>query len=59
VDPGSTDTQLFGRSAWNTRWVLFIPAATLGSDPSVAMQRFIETVTDIQLQLSTWSNSGM
>jgi hypothetical protein len=59
VDPSSTDTQLFGRSAWNTRWVLFIPAATLGSDQSASMQRFVETVTDIQLQLSTWSNSGM
>jgi hypothetical protein len=59
VDPSSTDTQLFGRSAWNTRWVLFIPAATLGNDQSASMQRFIETVTDIQLQLSTWSNSGM
>ena len=58
-DPAYTDTQLFSRSVWNTKWILFIPAASLGSDPQAAMLRFIDTVDDIQLQLTTFSSSGM
>lgn len=58
-DPAYTDTQLFSRSVWNTRWILFIPAASLGSDPKAAMQRFMDTVDDVQLQLTTFSSSGM
>ena len=55
----NTDSQLFSRSVWNTRWVLFIPAASLGSDQNATMQRFIDTVTDVQLKLVTFSSSGM
>ena len=55
----STDSQLFSRSVWNTRWVLFIPAASMGSDQNAAIQRFIDTVTDVQLKLVTFSSSGM
>jgi hypothetical protein len=58
-DPAYTDSQLFSRSVWNTRWILFIPAASLGSDPKAAMQRFMDTVDDVQLQLTTFSSSGM
>ena len=58
-DPAYTDNQLFSRSAWNTRWILFIPAASLGGDPNAATQRFIDTVTDIQLKLTTFSSYGM
>jgi hypothetical protein len=58
-DPAYTDTQLFSRSVWNTKWILFIPAASLGSDTKAAMLRFIDTVDDVQLQLTTFSSSGM
>ena len=58
-DPAYTDTQLFSRSVWNTKWILFIPAASLGSDTRAAMLRFIDTVDDVQLQLTTFSSSGM
>jgi hypothetical protein len=58
-DPAYADPQLFSRSVWNTRWLLFVPAASLGSDQNAAMQRFIETVKDIQLQLKTFSSYGM
>jgi hypothetical protein len=58
-DPAYTDTQLFSRSVWNTKWILFIPAASLGSEPKAAMQRFMDTVDDVQLQLTTFSSSGM
>ncbi|MEY4245551.1 MAG: hypothetical protein RLZZ245_3136, partial [Verrucomicrobiota bacterium] len=58
-DPAYADSQLFSRSVWNTKWILFIPAASLGSDPKAAMQRFIDTVDDVQLKLTTFSSSGM
>jgi hypothetical protein len=58
-DPAYADSQLFSRSVWNTRWILFIPAASLGSDPKAAMQRFMDTVDDVQLKLTTFSSSGM
>lgn len=58
-DPAYTDNQLFSRSVWNTKWILFIPAASLGSDQKASLQRFIDTVTDIQLRLTTFSSYGM
>jgi hypothetical protein len=58
-DPAYADNQLFSRSVWNTKWILFIPAASLGSDPKAAMQRFIDTVDDVQLKLTTFSSYGM
>jgi hypothetical protein len=50
---------LYGRSVWNTRWLLIIPGATLSGDASAGLQRFIDTVTDINLQFETLSNQGM
>ena len=58
-DSAYADPQLFSRSVWNTRWLLFVPAASLGSDQNAAMQRFMETVKDIQLQLTTFSSYGI
>ena len=58
-DPAYADNQLFSRSVWNTKWILFIPAASLGSDQQAAMQRFMDTVDDVQLKLTTFSSSGM
>ncbi|MCP5517159.1 MAG: hypothetical protein H7A45_07885 [Verrucomicrobiales bacterium] len=51
--------RLLGRSVWNTRWLLIIPGATLNADPEAGLQRFIDTVTDIKLQLDTYSSEGM
>jgi hypothetical protein len=31
----------------------------MGSDQKAAIQRFIDTVTDVQLKLVTFSSSGM
>ncbi len=50
---------LVGRSVWNTRWMLIIPGVTLNADPEVGLQRFIDTVTDIQLQFETYSHQGL
>jgi hypothetical protein len=58
--PGwNVSSRLYGRSAWNTRWLLIIPGANLSANSEAGLQRFIQTVTDIRLQLETYSNQGM
>jgi len=52
------DYRLVGRSAWNTRWLLIIPGATMNADPTVGLQNFISNVTDIKLILNTYGSSG-
>ena len=64
-------TRLVGRSAWNTRWLLIIPAGSLGADRETALSTFINGidsnrdgkldfagVKDIKLGLKTYSTSG-
>jgi hypothetical protein len=53
-----TNTRLIGRSVWNTRWKIVIPAYTLLSDEQDGLNRFVASVSDIQLFLRTYSNSG-
>jgi hypothetical protein len=53
-----TNTRLIGRSVWNTRWKIVIPAYTLLSNEQDALNRFVASVTDIQLFLRSYSNSG-
>ncbi|MFM7818297.1 MAG: hypothetical protein ACKPGI_15185, partial [Verrucomicrobiota bacterium] len=58
--PGwNSSSRLYGRSVWNTQWVLILPGATLNADPDSGLTRFIDTVTDIKLYLETYSNQGM
>ena len=52
------DSRLVGRSVWNTEWLLIIPGATLNADPEVGLDRFIEQVTDIKLEMETYGQSG-
>jgi hypothetical protein len=56
--PGFTNARLIGRSAWNSRWKLVIPANTLLADPRRGMEVFQRTVKDIKLHLETYSYSG-
>ncbi|MBO7653619.1 MAG: hypothetical protein J6U40_01745, partial [Kiritimatiellae bacterium] len=64
-------TRLVGRSAWNTRWLLIIPAGSLGADREEALSAFIngidsdrdgrldfQGVGDIKIGLRTYSTSG-
>ena len=64
-------TRLVGRSAWNTRWLLIIPASSLSADREAALAAFISGadadrdgkpdstgVSDILLGLRTYSTSG-
>ena len=53
-----TNTRLIGRSVWNTRWKIVIPAYSLLSDEQEGLNRFVASVKDIKLFLRTYSNSG-
>jgi hypothetical protein len=65
------DSRLIGRSVWNTRWLLIIPAGTLHSDRNEGLQRFINGaltgngderdgngVSDIKVFFQTYAYSG-
>jgi len=53
-----TNTRLIGRSVWNSRWKIVIPAYTLLKDEQTGLNRFAASVKDIQLFFRTYSNSG-
>jgi hypothetical protein len=53
-----SNRRLIGRSVWNSQWKLVIPADSLLADPKQGLTRFIQTVTDIKLQFTTYSYSG-
>ena len=53
-----SSNRLIGRSAWNTRWKIVIPAVNLLTDEKTALSRFVGSVTDVQLYLRTYSHSG-
>jgi hypothetical protein len=63
------DSRLIGRSVWNSRWLLIIPAGTLHSDRNEGIQRFINGallngerdgngVSDIKVFFQTYAYSG-
>ena len=52
------DSRLVGRSAWNTKWLLVIPGATLNSSPTNGLNLFINSVKDIKLNINTHGYSG-
>jgi hypothetical protein len=53
-----TSSRLVGRSVWNNKWKIVIPAYTLLSDEQAGLNSFVATVKDVQLFLRTYSNSG-
>ena len=59
-DPAETvsDSRLIGRSVWNTRWLLVIPAGTLHYDRQKALDTFVNGVTDIKVFFQTYAYSG-
>ncbi|HOX59961.1 MAG TPA: LamG domain-containing protein [Candidatus Paceibacterota bacterium] len=58
------NSRLVGRSVWNTRWALIIPAGTLNNDRAHALDWFIggatgtNGVSDIKLFFQTYSYAG-
>ena len=66
-----SSTRLVGRSVWNTRWLLIIPAGTFHADRDFALKTLISGadvngdgtldqpgIQDIQIGFDTYSNSG-
>lgn len=53
-----TNSRLIGRSVWNTQWKIVIPAYSLLNDEQAGLDRFAQSVKDIQLFLRSYSNSG-
>ncbi|MCF7837324.1 MAG: LamG domain-containing protein [Candidatus Marinimicrobia bacterium] len=66
-----SSTRLVGRSVWNTRWLLIIPAGTLHADRDFALRALMQGadlngdglpdqpgITDIQIGFEVYSNSG-
>jgi len=62
----TSSSRLIGRSVWNTRWLLIIPAGSLLSDRDEALARFIDGpmlggqrtgygVSDVKLYLQTYA----
>lgn len=62
ADPMLSNTRLVGRSVWNTRWLLIIPAGALLNDRDLALKTLIgdgnNGVQDILIGFETYSNSG-
>lgn len=61
----NTSSRLVGRSVWNTRWYLIIPAGTLNNNRVLALEAFINGVhldgngvKDIRILFETYSNAG-
>ena len=65
------DSRLIGRSVWNNRWLLIIPAGTLHYDRNEALERFINGalmpdgtreegggISDILIYFQTYAYSG-
>ena len=53
-----SSARLIGRSVWNSQWKIVIPAITLLRDEQTGLNNFTASVSDIQLFLRTYSNSG-
>jgi hypothetical protein len=65
----TSSSRLIGRSVWNTRWLLIIPAGSLLADRDEAIERFIDGpvvlgnrtgngVSDIKLYFQTYAYPG-
>ena len=55
---GFTSTRLVGRSVWNDRWLLVIPASALNADRGKALETFVDGIDDIMIGIRAYSRSG-
>ena len=51
-------TRLVGRSAWNDRWIIVIPASAIDADRDRAMNLIESGVKDIKLGIRAYSRQG-
>ncbi len=52
------NNRLIGRSVWNSQWKLVIPGRALLNDANEGLDRFLRTVTDVEVNFTTYSYSG-
>jgi len=52
------DARLVGRSAWNTKWLMIIPGATLNADPNHGLDVFLNSLKDIKVTINSYGYSG-
>jgi len=60
-DETINNSRLIGRSVWNDKWLLIIPADTFGVFPEGqpdGLERFIDSVSDISIYFKTFGYSG-
>ena len=54
-----TSSRLVGRSVWNTKWMLVIPATSINAkDQEKGLEDFAKNVTDIKIGFKAYSRSG-
>ncbi|MBR1587917.1 MAG: hypothetical protein IJ658_06300 [Kiritimatiellae bacterium] len=51
-------TRLVGRSVWNDRWMLVIPASSLNADRAKALEKFVNGIDDIKIGIRAYSRQG-
>ena len=56
--PVLQSTRLVGRSVWNDKWLLVIPASSLNADREKALETFVSGIRDIRLGFRAYSRSG-
>ena len=49
---------IVGRSVWNGKWLIVIPASSLNADRARALETFINGVGDIKLGIKAYSRQG-
>ena len=54
-----TSSRLVGRSVWNTKWMLVIPATSINAkDQAKGLADFAKNVTDIKIGFKAYSRQG-
>ena len=51
-------TRLVGRSVWNDKWMLVIPASSLNADRAKALEKFVNGIDDIKIGIRAYSRQG-
>ena len=51
-------TRLVGRSAWNDRWIIVIPASAIDADRDKAMNLIEAGVKDVRLGIRAYARQG-
>ena len=51
-------TRLVGRSAWNDKWLVVIPASSIDADRTKAMNLIASGVKDVKIGIRAYSRSG-